>query len=204
MWWGNDPSGGIHLVEEIPGPELHYYRGWKQCQYLPLTFGEQYASGLIVYLSSNFCHVIGLISHGTSGFVFGDAVDMKHNRGIPFHLAFSPGEYLASAWLHLEPLSVGRDCATIVVKLILAIGRIQTEANFLEGTASHQPRPSSSRRISPSPQTEKTRQFGMGSSQRCRSIKDSRASHEHTRICSGCRQAQHSILGRIPGRFASR
>lgn len=203
MWWRYGPPGGVHMVEEIPGPELHHYRGWKQCQYLPLSFGEHYVSGLTVYLSSNFCHVIGFVSHGPSDIVFGQALEMKHNHGIPFHLAFSPGEYLSSVWLHLEPRSVGKDRGMIVVRFIFAIDRIETASNFVESTACHKPRPSSLRRHSPIPQTEETRQICMGSSQRWESIEDSWAGHERARICSSCRHPRHSKLRRISGRVTS-
>lgn len=105
MWWGDGPPAGCHIVmKAFPDRKLHYYLDWQQCQYLPLTFGTDYATGFTVYMNFKFSSVIGIVSHGSSDFVFGEAVyfEDKHEEAIPFHFAFSPGEHLTSAWLHLD------------------------------------------------------------------------------------------------------
>ena len=189
MWWGDGPPvRSLIMAEEVPHRELHHYRGWKQCQHLPLDFGEQYASGLTVYLSSNFTDVISIVSHGPSDSVSVQTEYKKasHVRGIPFHFAFSPREYLSSAWLHLEPRSAGTDRGMIVVGFILALDKFEADTNFLESPARHKPRPSPLCRNLPFLQTEKSHPFGVDSSQRWNINEDSWTSHEHARIDLGC------------------
>lgn len=110
MWWGDLPPAQCHIVmKTVPDRKLHYYPGWQQCQYLPLSFGKEYATGLTVYLDFEFSKVIGIVSHGSSDFVFGEAgysedkdEEARHYPGIPLHFAFNPGEHLTSVWLHLD------------------------------------------------------------------------------------------------------
>lgn len=40
---------------------------------MPLNFGEEYASGLTVYMDLKLGKIIGLVSHGSSDFVLGQA-----------------------------------------------------------------------------------------------------------------------------------
>lgn len=124
MWWGDGPPAGCHIVtERWQDWELHHYPNWQQCQYLPLTFGEEYAIGLTVYMDSRFSKVIGIVSHGPSDFVLGEAVYFDNKRedsddfpGIPIHLAFNRGEHLTSAWLHLDSTQPhGAYCGMLVV-----------------------------------------------------------------------------------------
>lgn len=112
MWYGGCPPWGSSTRLVTPqNPEvLHYYPNWKQFQYLPLSFGAEYASGLTVYMSSIFSRVVGIVSHGPSDFVFGEAEyeedrreETYHYPGIPIHLPLYQGEYLTSAWLNLAP-----------------------------------------------------------------------------------------------------
>ncbi|KAJ0107604.1 hypothetical protein J7T55_007795 [Diaporthe amygdali] len=121
MWYRSPPPSGIStriITPQCPDEVLHYYPGWKQCQYLPLTFGSEYASGLTVYIGSEFSRIIGIVSHGSSDVVFGEAVyaedeydEAHHGPGIPIHFAFRQGECLTSAWVHMRsasyPLSAG-------------------------------------------------------------------------------------------------
>lgn len=108
MWWGDRPPAGCNIVmKSYPDREPHYYPGWKQCRYLPLAFGTDYATGLTVYMDSEFKSVIGVVSHGPSDVVLGKAMyfddkqqEARHSPGIPFYFAFNPGEHLSSVWLH--------------------------------------------------------------------------------------------------------
>lgn len=84
---------------------------------MPLNFGEEYASGLTVYMDLKLGKIIGLVSHGSSDFVFGqaeyevDEADAAYDdvlnpstsvlsSGTPIYFAFARGEYLTSAWWH--------------------------------------------------------------------------------------------------------
>lgn len=124
MWWGSIPTVRSHiLVKDVPDRLLHHYRGWKQFQYLPLEFGEHYASGLTVYLSTNFLDVTGIVAHDPA---CSNSLETKYRDGlspggIPFHIAFSPGEYLSSVWLHLTRRSDERDRGMIVVGPIFVL-----------------------------------------------------------------------------------
>ncbi|KAG8156322.1 hypothetical protein KVR01_013774 [Diaporthe batatas] len=128
MWWGEGPPARSHIVMDwFWTRELHYYPDWQQCQYLPLTFGKEYAAGLTVYMNSEFSGVMGLVSHGSSDFAFGEAVAFDkhhHSSGTPLHFAFSPGEYLTSAWLHLNSMQPYRKFGGILV-LATNMGRVQ-------------------------------------------------------------------------------
>lgn len=125
MWWGDGPPVASHtlMTRIYPGRELHYYPGWEQFQYLPLAFGKEYATGFTVYLDFEFSGVIGIVSHGPSDFVFGKAVyfedkdeEPRPYPGVPIHFTLSPGEYLTSAWFHLEPMqSIGQFNGMLVV-----------------------------------------------------------------------------------------
>lgn len=175
MWWGDGPPAGCRIVmKRWPDRKLHYYPDWQQRMYLPLAFGKEYATGLTVYMNSDFSNVIGIVSHGSSNFVFGEAVcfDSKreescHFPGIPLHLDFSRGEHLTSAWLHLDSMQPHEAIRGMLVVGIstLTPDKFQTEANYFEITANHKHWPSStfwSLSIIPS---EEARRFGVGSSQ---------------------------------------
>lgn len=116
MWYGGCPPSGssTRLVTPKAGETLHYYPDWKQLQYLPLSFGAEYASGLTVYMSSGFTRIYGIVSHGPSDFVFGEAEyeedkheELYHGLGVPIHFPLGPGEYLTSAWLNVTLCSQG-------------------------------------------------------------------------------------------------
>jgi hypothetical protein len=87
---------------------------------LPLELNGVYASGLTVYMGDTFRDVIGIVAHGSTDLVFGEAEyeEEKHDKnyhgqGIPIHLELKRGEYLASAWVHKsmsgERLAVSTD-----------------------------------------------------------------------------------------------
>lgn len=145
MWYGGCPPTGIstRLVTPKKPKRLHYYPNWKQCQYLPLNFGAEYASGLTIYIGST--EIIGIVSHGPSDFVFGEAEyeesheETFYSHGIPIHFPLGQGEYLTSAWLHttwlardLEGLLAVRftpPCVSLSQLLMVALG-IKLRTNF--------------------------------------------------------------------------
>jgi hypothetical protein len=112
MWWADSPPAPCRIVmkasSDISPGRLHYYQDWHQYQYLPLSFGTNYATGFTVYMDCTFSSITGIVTHGLSDCVFGEAVDFKGGHGeprycsgIPLHFAFSPGEHLTSVWLPL-------------------------------------------------------------------------------------------------------
>lgn len=118
MWYGECPPVGAStrlITSPKPVHELHYYPGWRQCQYLPLSRGSEYASGLTAYMSPQSGDIYGLVAHidGSSDSVFGQAgyeTDEQGNNnsycGTPIHFALHQGEYLTSAWSFMRRLVV--------------------------------------------------------------------------------------------------
>lgn len=109
MWYGGSPPAGTctRLLTPLSSEVLHHYPDWKQCQYLPLSAGAEYASGLTVYMSCGFTRIHGIVSHGATDSVFGETEyeevnceETGHGLGVPFHFPLGQGEYLTSAWLH--------------------------------------------------------------------------------------------------------
>ncbi|KAL2272690.1 hypothetical protein FJTKL_06243 [Diaporthe vaccinii] len=132
MWSGGCPPSGSStrlVTPKSPGEILHYYQNWKQFQYLPLSFGTEYASGLTVYVSYGFDRIYGIVSHGLSDFVFGEAEyeedkheETYHGPGVPIHFPMGQGEYLTSAWLNAVPYSQGLEG---LLALGTNLGRVQ-------------------------------------------------------------------------------
>jgi len=128
MWYGGSPPAGISTrLLTPPSPEaLHHYPNWRQCQYLPLSSGAEYASGLTVYMSSGFTRIYGIVSHGATNSVFGESEyeedkceETYHGPGVPIHFPLSEGEYLTSAWLHITSRSHDLD-GLLAVRVTLA------------------------------------------------------------------------------------
>lgn len=112
MWHGVSPPEGTRtrLVTPLRSEVLQHYRNWKQCQYLPLGSGAEYASGITVYMSPGFTEIYGIVSHGATESSFGETEYEEdkcektwHLPGVPIHFPLSRREYLVSAWLHLRP-----------------------------------------------------------------------------------------------------
>lgn len=152
MWYGACPPSGVstRLVTPNAGLTLHYYPNWKQLQYLPLSFGAEYASGLTVYMNYGFTRIYGIVSHGLSDFVFGEAEyeedkyeETYHGQCVPIHFPLGQGEYLTSAWLNAAPYTRGLE-GLLAVRLHPCLDQSQPAANNCsEGPATHKPRPSS-------------------------------------------------------------
>lgn len=152
MWYGDCPPSGssTRLVTPKAREILHYYPNWKQLQYLPLSFGAEYASGLTVYMNYGFTRIYGIVSHGLSDFVFGEAEyeedkyeETYHGQCVPIHFPLGQGEYLTSAWLNAAPYTRGLE-GLLAVRLHPCLDQSQPAANNCsEGPATHKPRPSS-------------------------------------------------------------
>ncbi|ROV98720.1 hypothetical protein VMCG_06793 [Cytospora schulzeri] len=99
LWYGDHypPEGSTLRFFTSKGAteiyRLHYYPGWRQCQYLPLLTESEYATGLTVYLWGST--ITGIASHGTvsSNLLIGS------RSGLPIHFALNKGERLTSVWL---------------------------------------------------------------------------------------------------------
>lgn len=153
MWYGACPPSGssTRLVTPKARETLHYYPDWRQFQYLPLSFGAEYASGLTVYMSSVFTSIHGIVSHGSSDFVFGEAeydenkYEETYHGLAPVHFPLGQGEYLTSAWLNVTPYSRGL-YGLLAVRYTLAsrLDECQPATNDCsEDPAMHKLRPSS-------------------------------------------------------------
>lgn len=131
MWWGDCPPAFCstrHVTTHSSRSLLQYYPNWRQYQYLPLSFGADYASGLTVYIDVRFpsTKITGIVSHGSSDFEFGRTSfgeeESSDGHGVPIHFALSPGEYLTSAWLHMSSRTHGLD-GLLAVRSILALDK---------------------------------------------------------------------------------
>lgn len=112
MWYGECPPSECCTrltTTRIPDRVVQYYPRWRQCLYLPLSRGTEYAYGLTVYVDFAIKCIRSIVSHfESSDFVLGEAlweeeyVKPGYGVAVPIHFALSKGEYLTSAWLYME------------------------------------------------------------------------------------------------------
>lgn len=101
LWLGDNypPEGSVSRFSickrASEAYKLHYYPGWRQCQYLPLSTAAGYTTGLTVYLHSHSNAIAGVASHGTKS----ACLLLGSRLGLPLHFALNKGETLTSAWI---------------------------------------------------------------------------------------------------------
>ncbi|KAI7778154.1 hypothetical protein LA080_002580 [Diaporthe eres] len=83
-WLGDPTSCWVGIVRCSDLSKLDVVTNF---QYLPLSFGTEYASGLTVYVSYGFDRIYGIVSHGLSDFVFGEAEYEEDKHEETYHAA---------------------------------------------------------------------------------------------------------------------